>query len=146
MTFAWRLGSILFGAVVALALGYTGDLTAAPIKPEKGKDDEYSKKLVGVWEGKEEAKDGGKPETLTVEFKADGSFKITMGPFDVIGTWMSVKEEGKTLTVDTEATLAGLGKDKSQKKTFSIVFDDVNTIVMSPAGAKADPKTLRRKP
>ena len=144
MVFACRCGSVLLGAVVLLAHGFDRRAMAAPERPEKGKDDTYSKKLVGTWEAMEPAKDGGKAETITIEFKADGNLKLVMGPFELTGTWKSVKEEGKTLTVETEATLAGFD-GKAQKKTFSVVFEDANTIVMSRTGEKPDPKTLKRK-
>ena len=85
----------------------------------------------------------GKPATITVVFKADGKLAITMGPFDLIGTWKLTKEDGKALTIDTEMTLpdfGGKGENKSDKKVFSITFENDNTIVMTPT----EKKTRRR--
>jgi hypothetical protein len=113
----------------------------------KGAGDEaYSKKLVGVWEGKEDV--GGKDADVTVEFKADGSMKMAMGPFEMKGTWKVTKEEGKTVTLDTEMTI-DLGDPKlptkSDKKTLTAAFEDANTIVLQKVGEKPDPLKLKRK-
>ena len=69
------------------------------------------------------------------------------GPFDMDGTWKVAKEEGKTLTIDTEMMLpdfGGKGEAKSDKKTFTITFETDNTIVITSPDKKA-PKTLKRK-
>lgn len=135
--------------VLALSLLATGcGKTDAPATGASGKAEEaYAKKLVGVWEGSEDMKDGGKPETVTVEFKADGNFKMAMGPIELPGTWKLAKEEGTTLTIDTEVTFPGFGKEpgKADKKTVTVKFEDANTIVMAWTGDKPDPKKLKRK-
>jgi hypothetical protein len=114
-----------------------------------GCSEAYGKKLVGVWEGTEEGAKGDKPETVTVEFKADNTLRIAMGPFELTGTWKVTKEEGKTVTIDTEVTFPGFpemkDKPKADQKTFNVVFEDANTIVMSQVGDKPDPKKLKRK-
>jgi hypothetical protein len=115
--------------------------TAAPGKPA---DASAGSKLVGVWEGVEEAKKGEPDDKSTVEFKADGGLNIAMGPFELTGTWKLTKDEGKTLTIDTDVTPKGLGEGKSDKKVFKIVFDDANTMTMTPAD-KPDPKKFKRK-
>jgi hypothetical protein len=141
----WQFVGVLLGVVVVSA-GCDKSATSAPGKPP---DERYSRKLVGVWEGTEEVGKGDKPETVTVEFKADNGLRIAMGPFEMTGSWKLVKEEGKTVTIDTEVTLAGFpgGKDqqKPDTKTLNIVFEDANTIVMSHVGDKPDPKKLKRK-
>jgi hypothetical protein len=146
MSTSWRFAGVLVG-LAALSAGCDKSGTTPSAGPGKAGDEAYSKKLVGLWEGTEPAKDGGKDETMTVEFKADNSLKIEMGPFELTGTWKVVKEEGKTLTVDTEVTLAGFpdAKGKPDKKTFTVVFQDANTIVMSKAEGKPDERTLKRK-
>ena len=136
-----------FGTIAAAGCEKNG--TSATGGPGKAAEETYAKKLVGIWEGTEEVKEGEKPEPVTVEFKADGGFKVTMGPFDLTGTWKQTKEEGKTVTVDTEVSFPGFGEKKgpgkSDKKVFSIVFEDANTIVMTEVGGKPDPKKLKRK-
>lgn len=53
------------------------------------------------------------------------------------------------MTVETEVTLAGMpelkDKPKADKKSFNIVFEDANNIVMSKVGDQPDPKKLKRK-
>jgi len=144
MSFAWRLGS---GVVGALALGFTADLTAAPIKPEKDKGDEYSKKLVGVWEATEVNKKGGQPDTFTIEFKAGGELKMTVLGFELVGTWKRIKEEGKTVTIDAELSMTDAGKKTSPSKTvtLSVVFENGDEAVISVVGDKPEPKILKRK-
>ena len=139
-------------AAVLIAVGLTaaagcekaGTTTASSAKGEEP----YGKKLVGVWEGSEELAPG-KSETVTVEFKADQGFKVAMGPFDMTGTWKLLKEEGKTVTVETEVTMPAFGEakgpGKSDKKTFTVAFEDADTVVMTEVGGKPDPKKLKRK-
>jgi hypothetical protein len=55
------------------------------------------------------------------------------------------KEEGKTMTIDTEVSIKGFGEPgKSDKKSFTIVFDDADTITMTRTD-KAEPKKFKRK-
>src|SRR4051812_34189678 len=118
---SWRVVGVLFAVAIAAAGCDKSGTTGA-----KPADETYAKKLVGVWEGTPEGmgggKDGEKEVRIAVEFKADGSVKMAMGPFESAGTWKVTKEEGKTVTVDTETSdpLAepGKGPAKSQKKTF----------------------------
>jgi hypothetical protein len=131
-------------ALGLLATGCDKGSTSASGTPGKSESETYGKKLAGVWEATEEVK-GEKPETVTMEFKADGGFKATMGPFDMTGNWKLLKEEGKTVTVETEVSLKGFGDGKTDKKSFSIVFEDANTITMSRIGDRPDPKKLKRK-
>ena len=142
MSMSWRVAGGLLG-VVFLAAGCEKSSTTSG----KPGDETYAKKLVGVWEGTEEGPKAGKPETVTVEFKADNTMKIAMGPFEMKGTWKVAKEEGKTVTIDTEVTLdipELKDKQKADKKTFTVTFDDENNITMTPTD-KADPKKLKRK-
>jgi hypothetical protein len=121
-----------------------GTTTGAPGKPA---DSGAGKQLVGVWESVEEAKkaEKGEPDDkATVEFKADGGLKIAMGPFEMTGTWKLAKDEGKTLTIDTDVVMKGFGEGKSDKKSFKIVFDDPNTMTMTPTD-KPDAKKFKRK-
>jgi hypothetical protein len=122
----------------------TVSTSGAPSKG--GGDDAYSKKLVGVWEGKEDF--GGKEEIVTVEFKSGGGFSAAMGPLEFTGTWKLIKEDGKTVTFETEVTLKGFDDPKSpkpDKKSFTAVFDDADTFTMSRNEGKPDPKKLKRK-
>ena len=114
---------------------------AAPGRPV---DSGAANRLVGTWESIEEAKKGGPDENATVEFKADGGMKIVMGPFEMTGTWKMAKDEGKTVTIDTDVTMKGLGEGKSDKKSFKITFDDANTMTMTPTD-KPDPKKFKKK-
>src|SRR5262245_8880926 len=75
MSKSWRAAGVLLG-VVFLAAGCEKSSTTPPGKPG---DETYGKRLVGVWEGSEEGPKDGKPETVTVEFKADNTMKIAMG-------------------------------------------------------------------
>jgi hypothetical protein len=142
----WRLAGVFVGVALVSAGCDKSGSTSGPGKPD---GETYGKKLVGVWEGTEEGAKGDKPETVTVEFKADNGLKIAMGPFELAGTWKVAKEEGKTVTIDTEVTLAGFPeakeKPKADRKTFNVVFEDADTIVMSHVGDKPDPKKLKRK-
>ncbi len=129
---------------LAISVGLLSSIHAAPVT--KTKDDGPEKKLVGTWEGLEESK-GGKSDTITVEFKADGSIKLAVGPFEMTGTWKFAKSEDKKTTIDTELKFDGLGGkggDETQKMSFTIEFKDKDTIVMSPV-AKPDPKEFKRK-
>jgi hypothetical protein len=152
-----RICAIALGLGIALTVGCdnksgstsSGAVSGSPAAPSKGGggDDGYGKKLVGVWEGKE--KFGDKEETMTVEFKSDGSMKMTMGPFDMKGTYKVVKEEGKTVTIDTEMSIEGFGDakapPKTDKKTLTATFEDANTVVLQKVGEKPDPLKLKRK-
>jgi len=134
--------------LVALSFGAVGcdqANTSTPGAPGNAGGEAYSKKLVGVWEGTEDMGPGQKPETVTVEFKTDGGFKSAMGPFDMSGTWKLLKEDDKSVTIETEVTLKGFGEGKADKKTFTIVFEDANSVVMSRTGDKQCPKKLKRK-
>jgi hypothetical protein len=113
-----------------------------------------SDKLVGVWESveeakkdepkKDDAKKDGPDDKATVEFKKDGGLSIAMGPFEMTGTWKVAKDEGKTVTIDTEVTVKGFGEGKSDKKSFKITFDDDSTMTMTPTD-KNDPKKFKKK-
>ena len=147
MSTTWRFAGVLFG-VVFVAAGCDKSSTTPP--PGKPQDETYGKKLVGVWEGTPE--DAPKSLTITVEFKADNGFKMTMGAekdrFESTGTWKLVKEEGKTLTVETEATYPfqdPKGPKKTEKKTLSVEFEDAETIVISSVEGKQDRLKLKRK-
>jgi hypothetical protein len=115
--------------------------TAAPGKPP---DSGAANKLVGTWESVDEPKKGEPDDKTTVEFKADGGMKIVMGPFEMTGTWKTAKDEGKTVTIDTDVTMKGFGEGKSDKKVFKITFDDANTMTMTPTD-KPDPKKFKKK-
>ena len=153
MSNSWRASAIAFGIGVILITGCDkkGSTPSAapggPSVPPKADAALYSKKLVGNWEATEDI--GGKAETITMEFKADGAFKLVMGPFDIKGTWKLVKEEGKTVTVSTETTFEGFGDPKApakaNTKTLIAVFEDANTVVISQEGNKPDPKKFKRK-
>lgn len=154
MSKLWRTNLVAFGlCVLAFASGCDKKASSGaavpggPTAPPKADAALYSKKLIGTWEGSEDI--GGKAETITAEFKADGGFKIVMGPFEMKGTWKLVKEEGKTVTVRTETTIEGFGdpKDppKMDKKTLKAVFEDDNTVVISKEGEKPDPLKFKRK-
>lgn len=142
---SWRVVGVLVAAAVAAA-GCDKSGTTGP----KPADETYAKKLVGVWEGAEEDAKGPKGESMTMEFKADGGFKVSLGPADLItGTWKVVKEEGKTVTVDTEAAFAGVGdlkgSGKAEKKTLTAVFEDANAVVISQGGDNPKPTKFKRK-
>jgi hypothetical protein len=145
MSKSWRVAGVLLG-IVFLSTGCEKSSTTPPAG--KPGDETYAKKLVGVWEGTEEGPKGDKPETATIEFKADNTMKIAAGPFEMKGTWKVVKEEGKTVTIDTEMSSPfdepGKGPAKTKAMSFSIVFDDANNITMTPT-YKNDPKKLKRK-
>ncbi|HKB03181.1 MAG TPA: hypothetical protein VKD90_13225 [Gemmataceae bacterium] len=141
-----RVGVVLLGAAIAFAAGCEKSSTTG------GAGEAYSKKLVGVWEGKEDL--GGKEMTVNVEFKDGGGIKITLDaggkePLEMSGTWKLVKEEGKTLTVETQMALdipelKEKVPGKTDTKSFTIVFDDENSITMTQVG-KPDAKNLKRK-
>jgi len=142
----WRPGSIAFGALVMLPLAFAGDSTAATIKPEKGKGDEYSKKLIGVWEGTDMR--GNKLESYTIEFKAGGDLKFELpGGHELVGTWNRTKENGKTVTVDVELSPdASNGMGAGHKVTFLVAFENANEVAISAVGDNSDPKKLKRRP
>jgi hypothetical protein len=149
MSKTWRFAGMLLG-VALLSAGCEKSATTGPGKPA---DETYGKKLVGVWEGTPEGKDDF-PGPITFEFKADNSLKMTLGAaekksFEMTGSWKLVKEEGKTLTLDSEMTSPfddPKGPKKTQKKTLSVVFDDADTITISEVGEKPNPLKLKRKP
>ena len=152
MVSAMRGGFIALGLAAALTTGCdksatTGAATSTTTSagaPGKPADSGAGNKLVGIWESTEEAKKGEPDEKATAEFKADGGLSIVLGPFEMVGTWKQAKEEGNTLTIDTEVTIKDLPGGKSDKKTFKIVFDDANTMTMTPTD-KPDPKKFKRK-
>jgi hypothetical protein len=132
----------LVGLALAAVMGCDGK-SSSPAAPG-AKADGYGAKIVGTWEGK----DGDKKEDeVTVEFKADGALKFVMGPFDMAGTYKVAKEDGKTVTLETEMA-SPFAKDKekaeTQKKTFTVTFDDADTMTMTPTD-KPDPKKFKRK-
>jgi uncharacterized protein (TIGR03066 family) len=155
MPTATRASFLTIGLGVALVTGCdksattpaagTPTTTAAPGKPA---DSDAGKQLVGVWESVNEPKKGEADDRATVEFKADGGLTITMGSppmtFEMTGTWKMAKDEGKTVTIDTDLTLKGFPDGKSDKKVFKITFDDADTMTMTPAD-KPDPKKFNRK-
>jgi hypothetical protein len=148
MYLASRFKVLLMSAAVVFAIGCDKSGSSGSAAPGKG-GDTYVKKLVGTWEGTDDdMKDkDGKPVTMTVEFKADGKLSMKFGPFDLTGTYKVIAEDGKTLNVDTEMSLADLPADqagKPDKKTFAIKFENDNTIQMMPTDKK-DVKTLKRK-
>ncbi len=113
--------------------------------------DSYAKKLVGTWEGTDsDMKDkDGKAAVVTVVFAADGKMTTAVGPFDLRGTYKVTKEDGKTLTLDTEQTFdtpGFKGKDDNKPKSvgMTVTFDGDDAITMSPTD-KNDPKRLKRK-
>jgi hypothetical protein len=150
MAISSRLSFALIGAVALSVIGEVRNGTAAPIRPEKDKENAYAKKLVGTWVYKDDGAKGGASIDFTIEFKADGDLKMSVaqGQFEVSGTWKAVKEEGKTVTIEAEMTLQGVGGGAGarQQKTLSVVFEDADTIVITAVGDKPDPRTLKRKP
>jgi hypothetical protein len=122
-------------------------------------------KLVGTWESEPEqaevnGKKVGKPMSMTVEFKANGELKLDVF-FELTGTWKVVKEEGNTLTIDTEVGMPDFkfesktekGKTvekteegvKKERKTFTITFDGPDVITMTDVDDKPQPMKLKRK-
>lgn len=147
---SWRAITIAFGIGVILIVGCDkkGSTPSAapggPSVPPKADAALYSKKLVGNWESTEDI--GGKPQTITAEFKSDGGFKLDLGIFDMKGTWRLVKEEGKTVTISTETTIDDAkAPTKSIKQTLSVLFEDADTVVITNEGDKPDPKKFKRK-
>jgi hypothetical protein len=117
-----------------------------------GCSEPYSKKLVGTWEGTEDML--GKSETVTFEFKPDGGLRLALGPFEMTGTYKVAKEDGKTVTLDTEMTGLNIGgktlgdektKTKGDKKTITVVFEDADTISVTSPDGKQETKKLKRK-
>ena len=147
MSMTWRFAGMLLGVAV-LSAGCEKSATSGPGKPG---DETYAKKLVGVWEGSEDF--GGKAVPFTVEFMADNGLKMSMGlpdgkdPFVLTGTWKLVKEEGKTLTIETELAPnipEAKQKPEPSKKTMSVTFDDANNITTTQPDKK-ETKKLKRK-
>jgi hypothetical protein len=146
------IGSRVCSALVGvIGLWLVGEIAiAAPIRPEKDKDEGYSKKLVGTWLYKDDKANGALITDITFEFKSDGGLKVSVTQVGVTlnGSWKTVKENGKTLTVDIEMTQEGLvgAGGGPQKRTLSVTFEDIDTVVVSAVGEKEEPRTLRRKP
>src|SRR5262245_59613065 len=110
-----RAGFFALGVAAALFTGCdksattpagSSTTTAGPGKPA---DSGASSKLVGTWESVEEAKKGEPDLKATMEFKADGGITITMGnppmTLELTGTWKMAKDDGKTVTIDTDLTM-----------------------------------------
>jgi hypothetical protein len=146
--FALGLAAVLATGCDKKATTPPADTSATTAAPGKPADSGAGKQLVGVWESVEEAKKGGPDEKSTVEFKADGGMAITMGggpkAFELIGTWKTAKDEGKTVTIDTDVTIKGFPEGKSDKKVFKITFDDADTMTMTRADQN-EPKKFKRK-
>jgi hypothetical protein len=114
----------------------------------------YGKKLVGTWEASAPSGENNpfaKLGSMTVEYKADGGLRIAMGPIEMTGTYKVVKEDGKVVTVEAEMTGGKMGdlkmdpKDKGEsKQTFTVTFEDDDTITMDPKD-KPEPMKLKRK-
>jgi hypothetical protein len=148
MSIALRANCLALGLMVALITGCDkaattasggASTTTAPGRP----GDTAGSKLAGAWESVEEGKKDD--DKATAEFKSDGGLTIVMGPFELTGTWKLTKEEGKTMTIETELTPKGLGEPgKADKKSFKIVFDDADTMTMTPTETP-DPKKFKRK-
>ena len=149
MAMKLRFTALMLGAAVLFAAGCDKSSSTGTGAGSGGQGGTKSK-LVGTWEGSDDDMKGkdGKPATVTVEFKADGSITVAMGPIDMKGTWKMTKEEGKTMTIDTEMTMPGFEDPKAPSKpkhtVFTITFEDANTIEMTPTDKK-DPKKLKRK-
>jgi hypothetical protein len=139
MSTTWRMAGVLFVFAIASAAGCDKSSTTPPGKPA---DETYAKKLIGVWEGTEEF--GGKTGPFTIDFKADNSVNIS-GVMQLVGTWKVLKEEGKTVTLEWDIYPPDLPDAKGKKKTFSMEFQDPNTIAMSKLEGKPDTRTLKRK-
>jgi hypothetical protein len=122
-------------------------------------------KLVGTWQTEPEqvevnGKKVGKPMSMTAEFKQNGELKLDV-IFELTGTWKAVKEEGNTLTIDTEVGMPDFkfeattkdGKTvqkseesmKKERKTFTITFDGPDAMTMSDVGDKQKPMQFKRK-
>ena len=155
MPTAMRVSFVAVGLAVALMAGCDksattplGGTTTVMQGPGKPGDPGAGKQLVGVWESVNEPKKGEADDKATVEFKADGGLTITMGTppmsLEMTGTWKPAKDEGKTVTIDTDVTIKGFPEGKSDKKVFKITFDDADTMTMTPAD-KPDPKKFKRK-
>lgn len=149
MSTALRAHCLALGLAAALMTGCDKSATTASgggtttTAPGRGGDTAGSK-LAGVWEGAEEPKKGEPDFKSMVEFKNDGGLSMVMGPFDLTGTWKLAKDEGKTVTIDTEMTAKDDPDRKSKRMTFKITFDDDNTITMTPT-EKDQPMKLKRK-
>jgi hypothetical protein len=147
-----RNAALLLAAGLLLTAGCdkTGTTGAAGAGPGKSADS-HAKKLIGTWEGADnELRDkDGKAAIVTVVFAADGKMTIATGPFELRGTYKVAKEDGKTLTLDTEQSLELPGlkrKDDNKAKSvgMTVIFDGDDVITMSPTDKK-DPKQLKRK-
>lgn len=125
-----------------------GTTTTSGAAPNRGGggEDNYSKKLVGEWEAKEKIE--GKEETISFEFKSDGSAKMSMAFIEMKGTYKVTKEEGKTVTISTEMELEGFGDAKAPPKkdvVLTATFEDADTMVLQKVGDKPDPRKFKRK-
>jgi hypothetical protein len=157
----------LFAVAVAAVLAGAG--CGKKASPSSGADNPAASagaaKLVGVWESEPEqaevnGKKVGKPISMTVEFKEGGALRADI-LIEMSGTWKVVKEEGNTLTVDTEVDMPDFqfesktekGKTvektkegvKKEKKTFKITFDGPDAITMTDVDDKPQPLKLKRK-
>src|SRR6478752_3344958 len=118
MPTAMRASFLTLGLAAALMAGCDKSATTAAAgagttaAPGKPPDSGAANKLVGTWESVDEPKKGEPDDKTTVEFKADGGMKIVMGPFEMTGTWKMAKDEGKTVTIDTDVTMKGFGEGK----------------------------------
>ena len=114
----------------------------------------YGKKLVGTWEPAAGTAEKDNPfGSPTIEFKADGGFRIAVGSeIEMTGTYKVVKEDGKVVTVEAEMTGGKFGgmkidpkeKKDDSKKTFTVTFEDDDNITMSNPD-KGSPDKLKRK-
>jgi hypothetical protein len=148
-------------AVAAVLAGAGCDKKASPTSGGQTS----GAKLVGTWETEPEqaevnGKKVGKPMSMTAEFKENGELKLDV-IFELKGTWKAVKEEGNTLTIDTEVempdfkfeatTKDGKTVEKSQestkkeRKTFTITFDGPDAMTMADTGDKPLPMKFKRK-
>jgi hypothetical protein len=122
-------------------------------------------KLVGTWQTEPEqaevnGKKVGKSISMTAEFKEDGKLKLDMF-FELNGTWKVVKEEGNTLTIETEVEMPNFkfeattkeGKTvektqetkKKERKTFTVTFDGPDAMTMTDVDDKPLPMKFKRK-
>jgi len=140
----WRFAGVLLG----VALVSTGcDKSGTTPPPGKPQDETYAKKLIGVWEGTDKVFG-----PVNVEFKADNGVAMTLGakdkdPLQMTGTFKVVKEEGKTVTIETEVAPNIPGakeKLEAKKKTSTVTFDDADNITLTIPGEE-EPKKLKRK-
>jgi hypothetical protein len=160
------LVSLVAIAVAAVLAGAgCGKKSSPTTSGEQSSGGPSGAKLVGTWESEPEqievnGKKVGDPKSMSVEFKKNGELKLDVF-FELTGTWKVVKEEGNTLTIDTEVEMPDFkfeattkdGKtveksDKSTKKerkTFTITFDGPDAMTMTDAAEKPRPMKFKRK-